>query len=207
MAGAGYKDWVPGDVPTADQFDQYLMQQSNMVFTDAAARDAALATVKAEGMVAVVKDENRIYVYDGSDWQRTGYWAASGRTGVTALRNAAQSISPGSATLISWDAETGDSDGFITPTSTTVTIPTGLGGLYALTARVVWASTPTAGAMQFVAGGIAYSMPTLNSAGNTHGYNLTMPLSAADTVQFAVYQNSAGAINVTGAMFVYRIGL
>jgi len=205
MAGSGYRDWVAGDVPTAAQFDTYLQEQTVMVFASAAARDAALTTVKAEGMTCKLLDENREYTYDGAAWQRTGWWASTGRTGVTALRNAAQSIASDTTTAISWDAETGDSDGFLTPTSTTVTIPSGLGGLYAITARVV-ASVGLTG-VAITAGGIAYSVFVDNAIGDTHAYSLTMPLNAADTIQFSVRHITGSPTNVTGAMFVYRIGL
>jgi len=78
MAGAGYKDFTAGDVFTADQVDQYLMEQSTMVFATAAARDAALTTVKAEGMMAYLSDApNRLTYYDGSAWVNVwSDWAA-----------------------------------------------------------------------------------------------------------------------------------
>lgn len=205
MAGAGYRDWVAGDVPTATQFDTFLQEQTVMVFASAAARDAALATVKAEGMVCHVLDESRQYTYDGAAWQRTGWWAATGRTGVSAIRSAVQSIPSGTTTAILWDSETGDSDGFLLPTSSTVTIPAGLGGLYAITARVVAGVTLTG--VEIAAGGIAYSTGVSNAIGTTHAYSLTMPLAAADTIQFSVRQSSGSPRDMTGAMFVYRVGL
>jgi hypothetical protein len=77
MAGAGYKDWTAGDTVTADQVDTYLMEQSVMVFADAAARDAALSAVKSEGMTCYIKDitgngTGGTCAYDGSAWRITG---------------------------------------------------------------------------------------------------------------------------------------
>lgn len=72
MAGAGYRDWSPGDVPTATQFDQYLQEQTVMVFADASARDTALSIVKAEGMVAYLLSTNSLTVYTGSSWSTVG---------------------------------------------------------------------------------------------------------------------------------------
>ncbi|MET0908619.1 MAG: hypothetical protein ABWZ99_04050, partial [Ilumatobacteraceae bacterium] len=55
-----------------------------------------------------------------------------------------QTISINSLTNITFDAETFDSDGFCTPSSDTITIPTGLGGLYNITASVIY-GTPRLG--------------------------------------------------------------
>lgn len=72
MAGAGYRNWTAGDVPTADQFDTFLQEQTVMVFASAAARDTALSVPKAEGMVAYLLDTNRFTVYTGSAWSTVG---------------------------------------------------------------------------------------------------------------------------------------
>ena len=72
MAGAGYRDWTAGDVPTADQFDTYIQHQTVMRFADAATRDTALSTVKAEGMCAFLLDTNTLTVYSGAAWSTIG---------------------------------------------------------------------------------------------------------------------------------------
>jgi len=71
MAGAGFKDFVAGDVLTADQVDQYLMQQCTMRFATTTARDTALSGTVAEGMVCYTDDTNSLWVYNGSAWIRT----------------------------------------------------------------------------------------------------------------------------------------
>lgn len=68
MAGAGYKLFNTGDVLTAAQVNEYLMQQTVMVFADAAARTTALSGVVAEGMISYLKDTNAVEVYNGSAW-------------------------------------------------------------------------------------------------------------------------------------------
>ncbi len=68
MAGAGYKLFNTGDVLTAAQVNTYLMEQSVMVFADAAARTTALSGVLAEGMLSYLKDTNAVEVYNGSAW-------------------------------------------------------------------------------------------------------------------------------------------
>jgi hypothetical protein len=68
MAGAGYKLFNTGDVLLASEVNTYLMQQTVMVFDDAAARTTALTGVVAEGMVSYLKSTNVVEVYDGSNW-------------------------------------------------------------------------------------------------------------------------------------------
>jgi hypothetical protein len=68
MAGAGYKLFNTGDVLTAAQVNTYLMQQTVMVFADAAARTTALSGVLAEGMISYLQDTNATEVYNGSAW-------------------------------------------------------------------------------------------------------------------------------------------
>ena len=68
MAGAGYKLFATGDVLTASDVNTYLMQQTVMVFNNAAARTTALSGVVAEGMLSYLKDTNAVEVYDGANW-------------------------------------------------------------------------------------------------------------------------------------------
>ena len=68
MAGAGYKLFNTGDVLTAQQVNEYLMQQTIMVFADAAARTTALSGVLAEGMLSYLKSTDSTEVYNGSAW-------------------------------------------------------------------------------------------------------------------------------------------
>lgn len=68
MAGAGFKDFTVGQVLTSAEVDQYLMQQTVMVFDSASARTTALTGVVAEGMFSYLKDTNSTEYYDGSSW-------------------------------------------------------------------------------------------------------------------------------------------
>jgi hypothetical protein len=67
MAGAGFKDFVAGDVLTAAQVDTYLMQQSIMNFAGTAARASAI-TSPAEGYMTYLQDTDQLSYYDGSNW-------------------------------------------------------------------------------------------------------------------------------------------
>jgi hypothetical protein len=65
-AGLGFKDFVTGEVLTANDVDGYLMQ-GVWVFADATARDAAV-TSPQEGNFAYLKDTNVTTYYTGSAW-------------------------------------------------------------------------------------------------------------------------------------------
>ena len=67
MAGAGFKTFSVGEVLTANNVNTYLMQQSVMVFADAAARSTAI-TAPSEGMVTFLSDSNTLWYYNGSAW-------------------------------------------------------------------------------------------------------------------------------------------
>lgn len=68
MAGLGKKTWSPDDILAAADVNGYLMDQSVMVFNDAAARNAVIPSPD-EGMVTYRKDSNIIEVYTGSDFE------------------------------------------------------------------------------------------------------------------------------------------
>lgn len=68
MAGAGYKDFVAGEVLTASDLQSYAVDQSIMVFAGTAARGSAIGTAVSEGMFTYLADTNTLEYYDGSSW-------------------------------------------------------------------------------------------------------------------------------------------
>lgn len=81
MAGAGYKLFNTGDVLTAQQVNEYLQQQTIMVFADAAARTTALSGVLAEGMFSYLKSDKRLYEYTGTAWVTVDLPSQTGNSG------------------------------------------------------------------------------------------------------------------------------
>lgn len=79
MAPAGFRTFVAGDILTAAQVNDYLMQQSVTVFASAIARDAAIST-PAEGQACFLTDTNYFQLYDGTAW--TNVVSASGAAAV-----------------------------------------------------------------------------------------------------------------------------
>ena len=89
MAGAGYKNFQAAEVLTESDVDNYLMEQSVMVFATAAARDAAL-TAPAEGMVAYLSDSNFLCQYSGTAWSGIGPTSGAWRSWTPTLTNFTQ---------------------------------------------------------------------------------------------------------------------
>ncbi len=93
MAGAGFKTFVNLTTLPASDVNNYLMEQSLMVFASAAARDAAL-TSPAEGMHAYLSDVNQVTVYDGTSWRpiSTSYTSYSPTLGNITLGTGGTSV-------------------------------------------------------------------------------------------------------------------
>ena len=62
-----YKTFVSGTTALASDINTYLMNQTVMVFTNSAARDAAL-TAPSAGMFAYLEDVDHYTIYEGAAW-------------------------------------------------------------------------------------------------------------------------------------------
>ena len=67
MAAGGFKTFTAGDVLTAADTNDYLMQ-GVLVFGGTAARASAIPS-PVEGQVRFRTDDDALEYYDGSDWQ------------------------------------------------------------------------------------------------------------------------------------------
>jgi len=165
-----------------------------------------------EGQVIAVTNQDRIEVYSGSAWVRLGGWSSSGRTGTVLRRAATQSISNTTDTAISFDTEDTDTDGFIAVTADTITVPTALDGIYAITATVAWAASPGANSnMRILISGTTGDYRTSVSDSSVGYQNQSVSaitaLAATNTIKLQVYQSSGGAINVTARIEVWRLAV
>jgi hypothetical protein len=150
------------------------------------------------------------YVYDtGSALVPGAPWTSSGRVGVSLARLATQSIATGTSTFtaISWDTEITDTDGFIAVPSGSITIPSGLGGIYGILLNVAWASSPGANSsVEILVGATAWRFPIGAGTQLTSvALSVTQALAATNVVQFRLSQGSGGAINVTGTVQMWRL--
>ena len=80
----GFKVFAVGEVLTAADVNDYLMEQSISIFADSTARDAQI-TSPIEGMFCYLADTNVLQFYNGSAW--TNFIGEGDITGVTAGTN------------------------------------------------------------------------------------------------------------------------
>jgi hypothetical protein len=80
MAGLGRKVFTAGEILTAANVNGYLMDQSVMVFDDAATRDATLPT-PSQGMVVILRDSNVLFKYTGAAWVEIDGFKTAGTAG------------------------------------------------------------------------------------------------------------------------------
>ncbi len=205
----GYSTVVAGTTITASWANTNVRDQVVTPFSTTSARSSAVSS-PVEGMVSAITDDNRLEVYDGSAYQRFAHYASGGRTGGTWTRASNLSIaSGGDGAQITYTAETSDSDGFLTPTSGTITIPSGLGGLYMFNIYFTWASAPSnPGLLVDVNSTRVYGIALGYSTTITSGTSGLLKVAAADTVSFKALQQSGSAININPVTLdFYRLAI
>ena len=90
----GFKVFAVGEVLTAADVNDYLMEQSIGIFADSSARDAQI-TSPIEGQFAYLADTNTLTYYSGSSW--ASYIGEGDITGVTITTAGTSGLSGGSA--------------------------------------------------------------------------------------------------------------
>ena len=71
--GSGFRTFTAGEVLTASNVNNYLMEQSVMVFGGSAARSSAIGTANfEEGMTSYLTDTDKLEAYDGTNWVAIG---------------------------------------------------------------------------------------------------------------------------------------
>lgn len=64
---SGYKAWTPGQIIAANDVQNFLQDQTVMVFASSAVRSTAIP-VATEGMLSWLEDGNKYQYYNGSAW-------------------------------------------------------------------------------------------------------------------------------------------
>lgn len=167
-----------------------------------------------EGEAYVDTTNDRVQHWSGSAWARTGHYSTTGRTGGAWRRSTNQSISDVTVTDISWDAEDADSDGFLTPTSATFTVPSGLGGIYAITVEMIpqFSASVTAANLYLTVGGTRVFSAigggdSTTSGTVSHSMSLVRPLAASDACKVQFIHNSGSARDYKARLYVYRLAI
>jgi hypothetical protein len=67
--GSGFRTFTAGEVLSASNVQNYLMDQSVMTFGGSATRSSAIGTANfEEGMVSYLTDTDKLEVYNGTNW-------------------------------------------------------------------------------------------------------------------------------------------
>lgn len=194
MPDSGISD---GSVYTSSFHDTYVRQQVVAQVT------SGTRPTGVEGRLITESDSDRLMAYSGSAWVRVGNYSSSGRTGFNLGRVASQSISGGATTFtaISFDTELTDTDGFIAVTADTITVPAGLGGIYAMTGTVSWATAPGTNSSieiyNVTTGNIYRQAVGAASQMTSCAVSVIITLSASDQIQLRVSHGGGSAVNVT----------
>jgi formylmethanofuran dehydrogenase subunit A len=129
-----YKVFSNGSVLNASDLNDFLMRQSVMVFSSAAARTAAI-TGPTEGMMTYLEDTNRFQYYTGTAWQDltdepTGWSDKSANYSIVAADLGTTIRSTGTAITITIDnvlTQQGDRIDFIQAGAGQITFAAGSG--------------------------------------------------------------------------------
>ena len=89
---SGFKVWATGDLVSASDFNDYIMEQVIMTFANSTARDSAVSSPE-EGMFCFLADSNTLQFYNGSSW--ASFIGEGDITGVTITTSSTSGLSGG----------------------------------------------------------------------------------------------------------------
>jgi hypothetical protein len=89
---SGFKVWATGDLVSAADFNDYIMEQVIMTFANSTARDSAVSSPE-EGMFCFLADSNTLQFYNGSSW--ASFIGEGDITGVTITTSSTSGLSGG----------------------------------------------------------------------------------------------------------------
>lgn len=139
-------------------------------------------------------------------------WGSAIPTGVgcSLYRATDQAVSNATETGISWNTELYDTNSFHDNSTnpTRMTIPTGYGGKYLLTASIAYDNNAVGQRVAYihVNNTLAFLSVIANLSATIDTYNTfsyVMNLSAGDYVETRVYQDSGGSLNILGGVQYY----
>lgn len=203
--GSGYKNFTAGSVLTASDVNNYLMEQSVMVFASAAARDSAITSPEA-GMVVYIDSgtaSEGLFIYDGSAWR---YAVPNSATPLYAARVSNAAVINLAATtwttLANWNTEDYDYNNNMNVTTGVYTAPTA--GLYEISAHCSFTgnNNPQAVGIAILKNDTTFMNVTqYNDAGAAAGITLRAPISdclnlaANDNIRIKVWNGGGNNVN------------
>lgn len=134
---------------------------------------------------------------------------ALNRTGGTWRRAANQSIPSGAWTLLIFDTEVADTNGFATPPASAFTVPAGCDGLYSVTVNAyIGYGAGFVSTVSLLISGITENMTSVSDGvTGTATLSVTAPLAVGGQVFARIYQNSGSAVPSVGRLDIWRVGL
>lgn len=192
-------DVGPGD-PGESTWANAIRDQTVQVTTS-----GSMPGTPAEGMVVAVTNRDRLELYSGSAWVPGPNWSSTGRVGGRWRRTSGQSIGT-AGTVITWDTEDIDTDGFWS-SGANIVVPSGLAGLYAIHCSALFDGTGPGSDASYCllthipSGGseVALSrVPIPNVAFGGASCSIVRPLGVGDAVRCVLEQGS-GSGKTTGA--------
>lgn len=190
---SGYRTWTPGEIITASNVQDYLQDQSVMVFASSSVRATAVI-VPTEGMLSWLEDSNKYQYYNGSSWTDLIVPISGGTAGQAYVSNG--TASPGfgdvkaefiSLTLqgksANYTVQASDANTVLNfTTAATVTIPdvlTDIGD------RVDILMNATSGTTTIVAGTGITSWAGAGTSSTAIAFTMPIPYTAASVIKTA----------------------
>ena len=229
MPGLGRKVFTAGDVLTASDVQNYLMDQTTMVFAGTAARSSAIPT-PSDGMVTYNQTNNSLEAYNGTEWiNKSGLQLVKKQTigagvgSVTVTGAFSATYDNYRIAINDFDASTDDSLVFVTVNGTTgsnynstrsaVNIGTGVltsGGSAGGTSAILGVTSTANASMSFDVVTPFLTSKTYFTNGSSTGFNFNL-----NSLGFTLTNNSSTAFTITpqsgtltgGTIYVYGYGV
>lgn len=164
--------------------------------------------VSSEGQLAANTSTDRIMVHNGTSAARLMHYTSSGRTGCVGAASAV-AIGSGVSAQISFTMST-DADGFYTGWDGSVhafTVPTELGGVYAITVNAYSSVTITSGgiAIAVAIGGLRFPSTATPNTNWASVALAAVPITAAAKFSVSLENRHSASSNFDVRIWAYRL--
>ena len=200
--GSGFTTFTAGNVLTASEVNNYLMEQSVMVFATTAARDSAI-TAPVAGMTVYITSTNRTFSYDGTYWHTASPIVATKQSTASDVSMTSTSWTTTTAADVSVPAVVGDKLTWtVTLGSAHVSGSTGASfDAQMVTSGTRWINVVSFSPIRYESGVTGYVSGTLNKtvvAGDISGGDVSVRLAyKLDTVGVRTLYSTTVPIFVT----------